>query len=214
MTRGGRELMQAAKAAAAPAQPALSLPIGRPVFGTMRPVGTRPGEILPDDVRVLTDWRNRFVQAFLTEFVASEERTERWLVESVGPDETRILFMVEDGDGRTVGYMGLASIDWETGYAEADAVVRGATAPPTLMMLALETLWSWGRSALGLKRLRARVRSDNPSIAAYRMWGFRERERVPLRREQVGDEVHWVEDPSQEAGGPSLVHLELEEDGG
>lgn len=214
MTRTGRELMQAAKASAGAGEATLCLPVGRPAAGLLRPVATRRGGTSPEDVRAITDWRNRFVQSFLTEFVANEERTERWLVESVGPDDTRILFMVEDGDGRTVGYMGLAFIDWETGYAEADAVVRGADAPPGLLTRALETMWSWGRGDLGLTRMGVRVRSDNPAIAFFQKMGFRERSRVPLRPEQERDRRRWVEDPSLEAGEPSLVHMELEGDGG
>jgi RimJ/RimL family protein N-acetyltransferase len=213
MTSAGMELLRAAKASAAPGQPTLSLAIGRPVVGLLRPVSTRPGGTSPADVRALTDWRNRHVKSFLTEFVANEERTERWLVESVGPDDTRILFMVEDAAGRTVGYMGLAFIDWGTGCAEFDAIVRGAEAPPGLMSRSIRTMWSWGRSALGLEHLCGRVRSDNPALAFFERLGAREHGRVPLRREQAGDEVRWVEDPSMEPGGPTLVHLELEDDG-
>jgi len=214
MTGSGRELIQAAKATAAAAQPTLCLPVGRPVAGLLRPVVTRPGATSPADVRALTDWRNRHVKSFLTEFVATEERTERWLVESVGADDTRILFMVEDAEARTVGYMGLAFIDWEAGTAEFDAIVRGAKAPPGLMSRSIRTMWSWGRTALGLERLCGRVRSDNPALAFFEKLGVREHGRVPLRREQAGEEVRWVEDPTIESGGPSLVHLELLDDGG
>jgi RimJ/RimL family protein N-acetyltransferase len=213
MPREGRELIQAAKATAAPSQPTLSLPVGRPVLGLLRPVVTRPGDTSPEDVRVLTDWRNRHVQSFLTEFVATEERTERWLVDSVGPDDTRILFMVEDLERQTVGYMGLAYIDWETGYAEFDAIVRGAEAPSGLMSRSIRTMWAWGRAALGLDRLGGRVRSDNPALGFFEKMGVIEHARVPLRREEGGGEVRWVEDPSLEPGGPSLVHIELLDDG-
>ena len=209
----GRELMQAAKATAAPKQPTHCLPVGLPAIGLLRPVVTRRGHTSPADVQALTDWRNRFVKSFLTEFVATEERTARWLVESVGPDDARILFMVEDAAGRTVGYMGLAFIDWETGYAEFDAIVRGAEAPPDLMSRSIRTMWAWGRSALGLKHLYGRVRSDNPALAFFKKMGVREHRRVPLRQEEGGGEVRWVEDPSLPAGDPSLVHLELLDDG-
>jgi hypothetical protein len=111
--------------------------------------------------------------------------------------------------------MGLAYIDWETRHAEFDAIVRGAEAPPGLMSRSIRTMWAWGRSALGLEKLCGRVRSDNPALAFFERMGVREHRRVPLRREQVGDGVRWVEDPSLEPGEPSLVHLELlEEDGG
>jgi len=213
VARPGRELLRAAKAAASSEPPALCLPVGRPMVGLLRPVVTRPGEAFPADVRALTEWRNRFVHAFLNEFVASEQRTERWLVESVGPDDSRILFMVEDGHDRTIGHMGLAFIDWETGYAEADAVVRGDEAPAGLLTESLDTMWRWARGALGLSRLGVRVRSDNPAIVFYEKAGFRELRRVALRPERLADGLRWVEDASLVAGDPSLVYMERPEDG-
>jgi RimJ/RimL family protein N-acetyltransferase len=213
MTDGdGRELLRATKAAASSTPPSLSIPVDQPVAGMLRPVATRLERVSPDDVRALTEWRNRFVQAFLTEFHATEERTRRWLVESVGPDDSRILFMLDDAGGRTVGYMGLAFIDWKTGYAEADAVVRGADAPHGLVTRALRTMWRWGRAGLGLSRLGVRVRSDNSAIAFYEKAGFREVRRGPLRRMEAADGVRWVEDASLADGELSLVHMELTED--
>jgi RimJ/RimL family protein N-acetyltransferase len=213
MPQPGRELLRAAKAAASHPHPALCLPVGQPAVGFLRPVVTRAGAVPPADVRALTEWRNRFVHSFLTEFVASEQRTERWLVESVGPDDSRILFMVEDLDRRTVGYMGLASIDWDTRYAEADAVVRGAEGSPGLLARALDTMCRWARDALDLSRLAVRVRSDNAAIAFYEKAGFREVRRVPLRREAVPDGSRWVEDPALPGGELSIVYMELDDNG-
>jgi RimJ/RimL family protein N-acetyltransferase len=214
MADTGSDVLKATKAAASSPHPALSIPIGHPVVGLLRPVATRPEWIWPADVRALTEWRNRFVHAFLTEFVATEQRTARWLAESVGPDDSRILFMVEDLGGRTVGHAGLAFIDWETGSAELDAFVRGAEGPAGLLARALETIWRWGRAALGLSSLVLRVRSDNSAVAYFERRGFREIRRVPLRREQLADGARWVEDPSLTETDVSLVYMELEEDVG
>ncbi|MEA2473004.1 MAG: hypothetical protein QOE06_919 [Thermoleophilaceae bacterium] len=198
--------------ASADAHRALRIPVGDPAVAHLRPVGTRPGQIRDADVKALTAWRNRFDRAFLAEFTGHDDRTERWLVESVGTDDARILFMVDDASGRTVGHMGLACIEWDTGRAEADSVVRGAEASPGLFTRALQTMWSWGRNSLGLSSLGVRVRSDNTAIAFYEKAGFRELRRVRLRRERFADELRWVEDPSLAGDGLSLVHMELVED--
>ena len=189
------------------------LSVGEPTVAILRPIVTRDGAVSSDDIRALTEWRNRFVGAFLTEFVASEARTERWLVDSVGRDDCRILFMVDDSEGRTVGQMGLAYINWETGRAEADAIVRGVEGPHGLMAQALETMWRWGRDVLGLSRLGVRVRSDNLAIDFYEKLGFRERRRVPLQRHRTAEGVRWVEDPSLAGSDLCLVYMELQEDG-
>ena len=213
MARRGTDALRAAKEGASGDRSPLRLPVGSPVAGSLRPVATRPGAVSQADIRSITEWRNRFVTSFLSEFVATEERTERWLVETVGPDDTRILFMLDAADGRTVGHMGLAFIDWEAGYAEVDAVVRGAEAPAGLVSKALGALWGWARTDLGLSQLWARVRSDNSAIAFYEKAGFRELRRVPLRRREVDDGVRWIEEPSAAAGDLSVVHMRLENDG-
>jgi hypothetical protein len=75
-------------------------------------------------------------------------------------------------------------------------------------------MWLWARTALGLTTLAVRVRSDNPAVAFYEKAGFRATQRVPLRREERADETRWVEDPSLEGAALTLVHMELEADGG
>ena len=185
----------------------LSIPVGNPVDAVLRPVATA-GEFLDStDVQVLTDWRNRFPDAFLTQFSANDSRTRRWLTQVVGPDDTRILFMVDDTHARTIGYMGLAFIDWKTGSAEADAVVRGATAPRGTMTKTLLTLLEWGRVQLCLSTFGVRVRSDNTSLEFYRKAGFQEVRRVPLRKVQETDMIRWVEDSVLPVAEPSLVYM-------
>ncbi len=156
---------------------------------------------------MLTDWRNRFVQAFLNEFTATYNQTARWLVEVVGPKEGKILFMIDDHNCRTFGYMGLDCIDWDRAYGEADAVVRGAEAPPGTMKRALQTLLAWARGQLGLRELGVRVRSDNTALEFYHKGGFREVRRVPLRRVEEPQMIRWAEDESLESAEVYLVHM-------
>lgn len=203
----GRLLLRAMKETASSHQP-MSLPVSHPVEAILRPVATRGDCLNHADVRVLTEWRNRFVQAFLTEFQASEARTARWLTDIVGTDDSRILFMLDNArSGQTIGYMGLALIDWERATGEADAIVRGRQAPRGLMKRALLTLLSWARTHLGLKSIGVRVRSDNPAIEFYRKLGFEEVRRTPLRRVERADMIHWVEDQSLPMAGPTVVHM-------
>lgn len=203
----GRQLLQAIKKFATSTAPSLSIPVGTPVRALLRPVATAADRQDPEDVRRLSEWRNRFVGSFLTEFVANDIRTSRWLATTVANDDGRILFMADDVNGKTFAYIGLAFIDWGARSGEADAVVRGGDAPRGVMTEALQTLMSWARSQLGLERLGVRVRGDNPALEFYRKASFVERSRVPLRRMTAGDEIHWVEDPSADPA-VALVHME------
>jgi RimJ/RimL family protein N-acetyltransferase len=203
---GGRELLITLKANATANAPYLCIPVGLPVEAVLRPVATAAGRVDAGDVHVLTDWRNRFVSSFLTEFVATEPRTEQWLTEVVGPDPTRILFMLDDALGATVGYLGLAFIDWDNLTGEADAIVRGADTAPGVMARAMFTLLDWTREQLGLKSVGARVRSDNPALRFFLKFAT-ETKRVPLRAVQEPDMIRWVEDETLVDAPISLVYI-------
>ena len=159
------------------------------------------------DVESLTDWRNRHVRSFLTEFDATVPRTRNWLTTMVDRDDSRLLFMLEDRDsGLVIGYLGLAFIDWHAGRAEADSVVRGAEGHAGAMSCALSGLLRWARSELGLISFGVRVLADNPALSFYVKQGFRESRRASLARVVRQGEIAW-----QEIDGPGdreLVYME------
>jgi len=203
--------LQAIKQAARGAS-GLCLPVGRPPIVLLRPVSTTAGRLDAKDVKVLTEWRNRYGTSFLTEFQATEDRTADWLTHSVGPDGTRILFMVDGiSDAITIGYMGLAFIDWDQHYGEADAIVRGLPAERGVMRQALVALLTWAKESLGLTSFGVRVRSDNPAISFYAALGFHAVRRVPLRRCKKSDSgmIVWSEDSGAPVEEPFLVHMKL-----
>jgi hypothetical protein len=205
----GRDLALAMKAMAGAPGPSLCIPASRPVSALLRPVATRRPFINSADVTVLTEWRNRFVQSFLTEFEATPSQTEKWLADVVGPDEGKIMFMVDDPAGRTFGYAGLGFIDWERSYGEADNIVRGGEAARGTMKIVLKTLLEWASGQLGLKHIGVRVLSDNPALEFYKQVGFEEIRRVGLRRTVEPSKVSWVEDSALREASRYLVHMVL-----
>lgn len=202
----GEEFLRALKANSTPIGPCLCIPVGLPVEAVLRPVGTVTGRLNANDVSLLTEWRNRFVNSFLTQFKATESRTEKWLTEVVGPDPTRILFMLDDARGQTAGYLGVAFIDWKELTGEADAFVRGSELPPGVMAKSIFTLLDWAHEQLGLKSMSGRVRSDNPALSFFLKFA-KETKRMPLRRIEEPGIVRWVEDETSDGDSPSLVYM-------
>lgn len=175
----GRALPAELKEAAGKPGPALGLRV--PGFEScfLRPVACRAELLNERDVACLTEWRNRYVRAFLTEF---------------------------DASGTPIGYMGIAYIDWQASYVEADAIVSNGNTPRGLMSAALRTVLSWAQGQLGLRHVGVRVLSDNTALRFYRKLGFVEVNRVPLRRDAERGMVFWVEDPSLTEAERYLVH--------
>jgi RimJ/RimL family protein N-acetyltransferase len=206
----GEVLLRALKDSTRAGVPALVLPVGAPLRAVLRPIATVPGALDPQDVRLLTVWRNRHVQRFLTEFVATDERTAAWLTGTIHANGSKLLFMLDAPDGTRLGHLGIGFIDWRRGYGEADAIVSGGASPPGLMKLALRTLLCWAREQLGLAHLAVRVRSDNPALEFYCRVGFVEMLRVPLLAEHVADGIVWCEAPERPESPVSLVHMRYE----
>lgn len=205
----GKQLLTSLKDVAGTPGPQLGLQVGTPGIAWLRPVATRRELQNEHDVRCLTDWRNKFVTSFLTEFEATDTQTSDWLADIVAPDDGRILFMIDDTDNLTIGYMGIGFIDWKAGYGEADSIVRGRTAAKGVMMTALQTLLTWGQGQLGLHTIGVRVRSDNPALAFYRKFGFVEQRRVPLSSRDESSKLVWYEDKNNASATISLVYHTL-----
>jgi RimJ/RimL family protein N-acetyltransferase len=202
----GKQLLMSLKDVAGAPGPQLGLQVGTPSIAWLRPVATRRELQNGSDIRCLTDWRNKFVTSFLNEFEATYSQTSDWLADIIGPDDGRILFMIDDPDNLTIGYMAIGFIDWKAGYAEADAIVRGRTAAKGVMMKALQTLLTWGKGQLGLHTIGVRVRSDNPALAFYRKLGFVEQKRVPLSNRAEPNKLIWYEDQDNASATISLVY--------
>jgi RimJ/RimL family protein N-acetyltransferase len=207
----GRALLRVIKASAACNQLSLVLPVDSPVRAYLRPIATAEGQLDETDLVLLSDWRNKYVKSFLTEFHANPARTADWLTKFVHRNDGKILFMLEDLNGERLGHIGLAFIDWENSYGEADAIVSGGNSPPGLMKIALQTSLRWAREQLGLEKLGVRVRSDNSALEFYKKVGFYEKKRVPLGFTKDGEDITWFEDESLGNDVPSLVYMIYEE---
>lgn len=202
----GPLLLASVKASARSGEEGLCLSTWRGV--TLRPVGTTPGAVSESHLRVLTDWRNRHVTAFLTEFEATTERTAAWLESTVGPDRGRILFTAHEPGGSVFGFCGIAFADWLTGSFELDSITRGTPGAPGGMSVAVRMLLDWSVAQLGLSTPVVRVMSDNArALTFYARLGFIETHRVPLRRSAVPGLVSWVPDTDAPSGLRQLVHL-------
>ncbi len=188
--------------------PELVLTVGSPVELLLRPVATNKQRINYSDIHLLSQWRNRFVKSFLTEFHSHDERTTNWLVQTVANDPGKILFMIDTLEGDTIGHVGLGFIDWQTGYVEADAIVRGKDARRGLMKTALQLLLRWAENSLGLNDAWVRVRSDNPAIFFYQKTGFVEKKRIPLSKKDDESSRIWFEDHTAEKNSPALVYMQ------
>jgi perosamine synthetase len=153
-------------------------------------------------IGMLARWRERSAFAFPTQFAVTRAGTATWLRRGVLDVPDRILFLVQDRFGHTVGHLGFAGAANAERAFEVDNVVRGEPGvQPGLMGAALDALLAWAQDCFRPARIHLRVFADNDhAVAFYRRHGFHETGRTPLRREEEGDAVRYVPAP---AGAPA-----------
>jgi RimJ/RimL family protein N-acetyltransferase len=184
----------------------------RKVVGRLTPVSWADSE-RPETAALLARWRETANPYFPSQFPVTLEGTQRWLVKGLLETPDRILFWVKAADGRFIGHVGLFRFDFDQMSAEVDNIVRGEEGVlPGVMQTAIDALLGWSFGALGLRTTTLRVMSDNErAVQLYQRLGYQEIGRVPLKREQEGAVVHWVERaaPTGEPGERFFVTMRL-----
>ncbi len=133
---------------------------------------------------LLSVWRNENPTISTGTFVASKERTEKWLDELVIDRDDRLLFMVTSLESEPYGHIGFSNFDYSELSGEIDSVLKGVKdAPKGIMNFASQTLIAWGQEVVRMKEITLSVYSDNESaIKFYEKLGFIKTHEVPLMK--------------------------------
>lgn len=146
----------------------------------------------PIVIAELTDWRARYMRYFLTQFVATSERTERWLKQVVLPSNDRMLFLICSEEGKPVGNFGVCNIGFVQG--ELDNLIRGRKGGhPKLVFYSEVAMLSWMFGPLSLKTANLHVFSSNiKTIQLHSSVGFTISSSQRLHRLEGNDEVYFL----------------------
>lgn len=157
----------------------------------------------------LTQWRNRFVHVYPTQFLATLESTRAWLRDRLLAVEDRMLFLVVDKQGTVVGHMGFNSCFNDEAQMELDNIVRGVDGVERgIMANALLTLTEWARKTINVEGFFLRVFADNAkAIDFYRSLGFVVDETIPLTKVEQEGLVSYV--ACENGGTPDASFLRM-----
>lgn len=163
-----------------------SLPLDLPIYSTKSK--TLLGKLLPvtiadlsDDLIIhsLTDWRNRHMDKFFTEFHATPQRTRKWLDTFLHQSHSQMLFKIYENDN-FVGHLGFKDL-CKTSAILDNAIKGNQTSEPRLFVYAHHVLASWLFHASNITKLYGYVFTDNiPAIMMNKEIGWRGWTRVPL----------------------------------
>ena len=120
-------------------------------IGRLRPIPTKIEGDAINDVALQTKWRNLHKDTFLEEpFIATNERTHNWLVETYFTNDDRIIFMIEDVNNLPIGHLGFENFIYNEYKCEYGRLLRGEVSPTerekriNLIELAQITFLNWG----------------------------------------------------------------------
>lgn len=164
---------------------------------------------LTDEVlQNLFRWRQGAMRSFLTVFEPSLEKTRGYLEAVALADSARLLFLIEDAEGRAVGNIGLCNIT--AADAEIDNVIRGESVGRSdFMTWVLRALIRFAHDRLNVERVYLNVLADNErAIRSYQRVGMVETNRVPLAREDIPGGYRWTPSPGMVDPSMALVRME------
>ena len=150
-------------------------------------------------IKLLTEWRNEFWDAFPEKFTATNSSTIQWLEKQVYEKEDRILFLIIL-DGEVIGHIGTYRYNQKENSAEIDNVVRAVRKyQPGLMQKVTKFLINWMLKELKLTKVQLKVFSDNfKAINLYERCGMRTVGMIPLKKELTEQGWKWTEIELQE----------------
>jgi len=133
----------------------------------------RPVQATLADAALLSEWRNKYYQAFFSWIRPDENEMLAWL-EAYARDDTQIIFIIEDRKGTSIGQVSLYQIDKKKRCAEFGRIIKGSPrAPSGSMYNGSMLLLTWAFNRLKLKDIHLEVFADNQQARAlYNDLGF------------------------------------------
>ena len=160
-------------------------------------------------IKKLTNWRNKNVHVYPTQFVATIQSTKIWLKDRLLAIDDRMLFLIVDNQGKVVGHIGFNGCNNNDFLFEIDNVVRGeSTAAKGIISAGMFALIEWARKTLNVDGFFLRVMDDNTqAINFYKRNGFREDCRIPLLNEEKNGVISYREAHKGEEVSKSFVRM-------
>lgn len=162
----------------------------------LRPITKDSDTAMPEWIKLLTKWRKQNPSLSDNEFVPTEDRTRKWVKDSVIYGDDKILFMILDVHGRALGHIGLCGFAYQERKAIVYSVLRGVLdAPGGLMEASLRCLIEWSKKELGIENFELNTQKTNErAVRLYKKTGFEIVEEIPLKKVVCSDEIKWVPD--------------------
>jgi len=144
---------------------------------------------LHDVIKKLTKWRNNFSQYFLTQFLATDERTINWLKNIVLQDHGKLLFIINDENNNLIGHIGFTRLSEND--VELDNFIKGESlGHKQISYFAEIAMIKWIFETLKIKSIYGYAFSDNiVALMLHKEVGFKLCELYELNKKINGKDI-------------------------
>lgn len=143
-------------------------------------------------IKSMGAWRAAHQYAYPSRFQVTDAGTEKWLKAAVIDNQNRLLFLIQDANGKNLGHIGLLKLDEVR--CEIDNVLRGESDSPGIVSAALAELEKFAYEELGLENLELRVIETNThAVQFYLKHGYKEIKKIGLANAGSDSEINLIE---------------------
>ena len=145
-------------------------------------------------IEKFTNWRNKYMACFLSNFIPTNERTKKWIINNVLKNEDVILFKILNNKSELVGHIGAK---YRKEYIEYDNLIReGEVEVPFFTSFVADMFMNWLFRISDVDFISGKCISNNTKgLRFHERTGFEINNRIPLRKEIASNgDLNWVED--------------------
>lgn len=165
------------------------------IIGYLRPIPAELKGIAQYDAELISKWRNKYRENFLTWQTYTPEGVKQWLQEQISKREDTIIFMVQKSLlTPPIGQISLTNFNFKEKACDINQF-KGENNCMILYQFAGPNLISWAYSHLKINKVWARILSSNSHTLMWaRKVGFQFIKKVPLRKIESNNKITWVEE--------------------
>jgi RimJ/RimL family protein N-acetyltransferase len=159
----------------------------------LRPLPNKLFKESKNDADLMTKWRKKHVNSFVTIFKPTVIGTKKWLQDCYFNNSEDIIFFVETVEKVPFGHLSLYNFDFSKNECEYGRVIKGANlGPKDSMKFASLELINWGFNILKLNKIYLEVFEDNfRAVKLYKKIGFSIVQKIPCILIKTGNLKMW-----------------------
>jgi RimJ/RimL family protein N-acetyltransferase len=162
-----------------------------------------------ETVSLVTKWRKKYRNMFLTDFAITEKNTKKW-IENIISNDDRILHVIYF-NGEKVGTIGTAKYEPTQNCAQLDSLMKNPTCHVPWLISVVEIIYlKWMFEYFNLSMIKGILFLDNfPTLNLHLSCGFKIVKKIPVEKMKIDSRYIWKENKKNNGKKPERYLIEI-----